>query len=341
RRFGGTGLGLVITRNFALMMGGEVGVESSLGTGSTFWMTARLGKGAVVKGGYRINELVGKRALVIDDTPVTRLVQTKLLREIGFESEGVPSGVAALEVVAAADQAGKPFDLLMVDLLMPEIDGFETLGRLRKLSLQHPPLAFLVTAVGNPAILEDVRNVGFADALFKPLSLAALNGVLKKHLSAILRMPEALEVPAEVCEDEVEDALQVLRNSYRASRILLVEDDLLNQEVALIMLKETGIRVDVADNGQKAVDMVAVNAYQLILMDMHMPVMDGLEATRIIRQLPEGQQVPILAMTANAFLEDKMRCLEAGMDDFVTKPVLPSALYAKILHFLSKRVVSV
>ena len=191
--------------------------------------------------------------------------------------------------------------------------------------------------MGNPAILDDGRNVGFAEALFKPLSLAMLNAALNKHLSAILRGVGSLEISAVLADDGGEGTLKMLQNNYRTARILLVEDDLLNQEVALIMLKEAGIHADVADNGQKAVDMVAVNPYQLILMDMHMPVMDGIEATRIIRQLPHRQWVPILAMTANAFLEDKMRCLEAGMNDFVTKPVLPSALYAKMLQLLSSR----
>ena len=126
-----------------------------------------------------------------------------------------------------------------------------------------------------------------------------------------------------------------MQRDYRDARLLLVEDDLLNQEVALIMLGEIGWQIDVADNGEKAVELAAANNYQFILMDMHMPVMDGLEATRQIRQLPHGQHIPIIAMTANAFTEDRQRCLDAGMNDFVTKPVMPAALYEKVLKLLS------
>ena len=334
RRFGGTGLGLAITRNLAALMGGEVGVTSRPGAGSKFWMTARLGKSSKRSGLYFITELKGKRALVVDDTPVTRLVQTQLLRETGLESEGVACGSAALEAVAEADRRGQPFALLLIDLMMPGMNGFETLTQVRALPLAQQALALLVTASGDPAILDDSRAVGFADALFKPLSLAGLHGALKKHQAAILghdRYPPSPHVDADKRNPKL--ALQSL---YHDARLLLVEDDLLNQEVALIMLGEIGWSIDVADDGQKALELARANDYQLILMDMHMPVMDGIEATMKIRQLAHGQHLPIIAMTANAFTEDKARCLVAGMNDFVTKPVSPEILYEKILRLLQE-----
>ncbi len=335
RRFGGTGLGLAITRNLASLMGGEVGVKSTPDAGSTFWMTARFGKRKSGSGLYFIPELEGKRALVVDDTPVTRLVQTQLLRETGLESEGVASGRAALEMIAAANQLATPYDLLLIDLLMPDMNGFETLQNLRTLPLSHQPLALLVTASGDPAILDDSRDAGFADALFKPLSLMLLHSALKKHRAAILRDDKTSALTA--ADPTARPPKTILQQHHRTARLLLVEDDLLNQEVALILLSDIGWMIDVADDGQKAVEMVSANDYQLILMDMHMPVMDGIEATQKIRQLPQGQHIPIIAMTANAFTEDKDRCLNAGMNDFVTKPVTPDVLYEKIVKLLQKR----
>ena len=332
RRFGGTGLGLAITRNLASLMDGDTGVTSTPGVGSLFWMTARFGKSAAKSGRYRIPELAGKRALVVDDTPVTRLVQTQLLRETGLDSEDVSSGTAALDAISAADHLEKPFDLVLIDLLMPGMNGFETLERMRKLPLGVQPLALLVTASGDLEILDDSRAAGFVDTLFKPLSLASLHAALKKHLAALLEREKAIVTNA---NPTVADPKQVLQERFSDARLLLVEDDLLNQEVALIMLGEIGWMIDVADDGQKAVELAAANQYQMILMDMHMPVMDGLEATRKIRQLPHGRSVPIIAMTANAFTEDKNRCLDAGMNDFITKPVMPTVLYEKLLKLLS------
>ena len=332
RRFGGTGLGLAITRNLAQLMGGEAGVSSTPCVGSTFWMTARLGKGHSGSGRYRIVELRGLRALVVDDKPVTCLVLSQMLREIGMQSESVPSGNTALEAVADADQTGKPFDLVLIDLLMPEVDGIETWNRMRLLPLQRQPVAFLVTASGDPRVVDDALSASYVDVLLKPLSLALLYPMLKKHLPAILG-PSRHSAPSSVDADS-DRIKSELQNRYGHARLLLVEDDALNQEVALMLLGDIGWTVDVADNGQKAVDKVAVSDYQLILMDMHMPVMDGVEATRRIRQLPNGGRVPIVAMTANAFTEDKQRCLDAGMNDFVTKPVMPDTLFAKILHCL-------
>ena len=203
-------------------------------------------------------------------------------------------------------------------------------GKLRQTRLHVQPPALLVTASYDPAILDDASNAGFIDVLFKPLSLSLVHASLRKHQEAIFGPKDSRTDP------EAASVRHELRRNYGAARLLLVEDDPLNQEVALILLGEIGWSIDVADNGQSAVDMASANDYQLILMDMHMPVMDGIEATRKIRQLPKGGELPILAMTANAFTEDKRLCLDAGMNDFLTKPVVPEVLYAKILHYLKR-----
>jgi len=317
------------------LMGGDAGVESTPGLGSTFWFSARLGRVSVAKDHFLIPPLRGKRALAVDDALFTRMVHTQLLRMTGLETEAVASGEDAVALIRAADAGERPFDLILVDLLMPDMDGFETLAMLRRLPLRHQPMVWLVTASGDTAILDDAREVGFDEILLKPLSVTPLHDALLRHLPALTGQDES--EPAADIAVPLADAETLLRRDFRHARLLLAEDDEVNQEVALDVLGEIGWQVDVANHGQEAVTLATANAYDLILMDMQMPVMGGVEATQIIRQLPQHQHVPILAMTANAFDEDRKACLAAGMNDFITKPVLPKKLYGILLKWLRQR----
>ncbi|HNH34610.1 MAG TPA: PAS domain S-box protein [Rhodocyclaceae bacterium] len=328
RKYGGTGLGLAITRRIAQMMGGQAGAESTPGTGSTFWLEVWLEMAEQAPGRHAIEAYRGKRALVVDDSKATQLVHGRLLTLIGLRADTVGTGAAALAALREASQARDPYDLLLLDLHMPDLDGLDTWERILGLQLPGTPVAVLATASNDPAIAEDARRAGFADVLVKPLTASALHDCLARHLEI------AVETPGMADGDAAEHAL---RQGFAGSRLLIAEDDILNREVAQELLGDFGWDLDMAGTGREAVELAAAGDYDLILMDVQMPELDGLEATRAIRRIERYADVPILAMTANAFREDRARCLAAGMSDFVAKPVDPDHLYATLLRWLGAR----
>ncbi|TXI79843.1 MAG: response regulator [Flavobacteriales bacterium] len=329
REFGGTGLGLAINRHLAHMMGGEVGVESEPGRGSVFWFTARLGKSPIAPERRQTHadagRLRGMRVLVVDDLAEARDVATDLLRLLGMTPSAVADGESGLRAVREADDAGAPFDLVLIDWRMPGLDGMATVDRLRALPLRCPPRFLLVTAYDHA--LPDVqwRSAGFDAMLAKPVSpsglLDTLVGLVEPGVAA-------------TTEQTVSDLEQRAAEYARGARLLLAEDNPINREVATELLQALGITIDVAGDGAEAVAMASTGGYDLILMDVQMPVMDGLTATRAIRRAATGGSLPIIAMTANAFEDDRQQCLAAGMNDHVAKPVDPARLYETLLHWL-------
>ncbi|MDP2880382.1 MAG: response regulator [Azonexus sp.] len=327
RQYGGTGLGLAISRNIARLMDGEVGASSTPGVGSLFWLTAWLGKAEQAAGREGCG-LDGIRTLVVEDVAMTRMGLLHQLRQIGLRAEGVACGEKALEAIAAADAEGDPFALLLIDMYMPGLDGLDTLASVQALPILSKPVCFLVTASYDEDLASEGLRAGFSQVLHKPVSTLALHHCLLKHIDR-----GGAEAAPAALANTVEARL---RRLHAGSRILLVEDEPINQMVAQDMLEDVGMVVDIANNGLEALEKLASNIYRIVLMDLQMPKMGGLETTRRIRQLPGGERLPIVAMTANAFNDDRDLCYSVGMNDFLPKPVAPELLFGVLLKWFQE-----
>ena len=328
RKYGGTGLGLTICKHLVELMNGRIGVESTAGKGSCFYFTVTVGINTDKEAGGEPSvpvNLAQLKVLVVDDAASARQMFAQTLGSFSFRVTCVDSGRAALAAIQNAP-ADDPFRLVFMDHLMPDMDGIQTSIEIKKLAQDQHPVIILVTAMAQEDVLKDVHGANLDGCLTKPVVPSDLLDAVMNTLGGKggVRVAQNISDPWKIKP----------LAPVNGGKILVAEDNVINQILAEDLLTQAGFEVVIAENGKKAVELVDAIGFDLILMDLQMPEMDGFEATRIILEKQPGHHPPIIAMTANALAGDRERCIGAGMVDHIAKPIDPDVLFDTLLKWI-------
>jgi CheY-like chemotaxis protein/HPt (histidine-containing phosphotransfer) domain-containing protein len=358
RKYGGSGLGLAISKQLVEQMGGTVGIISQSGQGSTFWATARFLKQTISPLAIMPSaELTGRRVLIVDDNESNRIILHHLVTGWGMVDDQAQDAASAISLIEQQAEKGQSYDVAVVDMLMPGKDGLQLAKELKKHPVGSLVRLVVLTSLIQRGHAELARQAGFVAYLTKPVRHDQLANCLRTVLGLPGLAGQATAPPVTTPATQL-ITRHTLAETGSALRILVAEDNLINQKLTVRMLEKLGLQSDVVENGQEALTALARGSYAIVLMDCQMPIVDGFEATRLIRQRemvlqesaaadsPMTCHIPIIAVTANAMRGDRERCLAAGMDDYLTKPLrkedlkgaldrwLPASIQSHVSHVL-------